>query len=75
MYKKIYEILKDKKEPISTEAVAEKMDISSGKASLGLLRLQEEGKIEGLEKNGKLHWEVKTKDRKTEKIEKKMRNG
>lgn len=74
MYRKIYEILKGRKKPISTEEVAEKVEISSGKATLGLLRLQEEGKVEGVEKGGKLQWKLKKKDKKTKEIEKKMRD-
>ncbi len=73
MYKKIYTLLKNEKEPLSTKEIAEKIGIRSGKATLGLLRLQEEGKIEGIEINGKLHWKIKSKDEKVEKLEKKMR--
>ncbi len=71
MYEQIHKILQEAKDPIPTGKIAKKMDISSGKATLGLLRLQEEGKIEGVEIDGKLHWKVKKKDKKTEKIEKK----
>jgi len=73
MYEKIYSILKKEKEPISTKEIAEKIGITSGKATLGLLRLQEEGKIEGVEINSKLHWKIKEIDKKKEKLEKKMR--
>ncbi|HDM22892.1 MAG: ArsR family transcriptional regulator [Methanomicrobia archaeon] len=73
MYEKIYTLLKNEKEPLSTKEIAEKIGIRSGKATLGLLRLQEEGKIEGIEINGKLHWKIKSKDEKVEKLEKKMR--
>lgn len=73
MYEKIYSILKNEKEPISTKKIAEKIGITSGKATLGLLRLQEEGKIEGVEINSKLHWKIKEIDKKKEKLEKKMR--
>jgi len=73
MYEKIYSILKKEKEPISTKEIAEKIGITPGKATLGLLRLQEEGKIEGVEINSKLHWKIKEIDKKKEKLEKKMR--
>lgn len=73
MYEKIYSFLKNEKEPISTKEIAEKIGITSGKATLGLLRLQEEGKIEGVEINSKLHWKIKGIDKKREKLEKKMR--
>ena len=73
MYEKIYTLLKNEKEPLSTKEIAEKIGIRSGKATLGLLRLQEEGKIEGIEINGKVHWKIKSKDEKVEKLEKKMR--
>jgi len=73
MYEKIYSILKKEKEPISTKEIAEKIGITPGKATLGLLRLQEEGKIEGVEINSKLHWKIKEIDKKREKLEKKMR--
>ena len=73
MYEKIYTLLKNEKEPLSTKEIAEKIGIRSGKATLGLLRLQEEGKIESIEINGKLHWKIKSKDEKVEKLEKKMR--
>ncbi|HEC95876.1 ArsR family transcriptional regulator [Thermococci archaeon] len=73
MYEKIYSFLKNEKEPISTKEIAEKIGITSGKATLGLLRLQEEGKIEGVEINSKLHWKIKEIDKKREKLEKKMR--
>jgi len=73
MYEKIYTLLKNEKEPLSTKEIAEKIGIRSGKATLGLLRLQEEGKIEGVEIKGKLHWRIRLKDEKTEKLEKKMR--
>jgi len=73
MYEKIYTLLKNEKEPLSTKEIAEKIGIRSGKATLGLLRLQEEGKIEGIEINGKLHWKIKSKNEKVEKLEKKMR--
>jgi len=73
MYEKIYNILKNEKEPISTKEIAGKIGVTPGKATLGLLRLQEEGKIDGVVIDGKLSWKIKSKDEKEEKLEKKMR--
>ena len=73
MYEKIYNLLKNEKEPISTKEIAGKIGITSGKATLGLLRLQEEGKIDGVEISSKLHWKIKEIDKKKEKLEKRMR--
>ena len=72
MYQKIEEIIEDSGDPLSTKEVAEKAEISIAEAGKNLLRLKEEGKIESVEKEGKICWQKKREDEETEKLEKRV---
>ncbi len=74
MYQNIEEIIEKSEDPLSTREVAEKAGTSLVEARKNLLRLQEEGKIESVEKDGKICWQKKEEDE-TAKLEKRMHRG
>lgn len=74
MYQNIEEIIEKSEDPLSTKEVAEKAGTSLVEARKNLLRLQEEGKIESVEKDGKICWQKKEEDE-TAKLEKRMHRG
>jgi response regulator of citrate/malate metabolism len=72
MYQKIEEILEQSEDPLSTAEVAEKAEISIVEARKNLLRLSEEGKVESIQKEGKICWKKKEEEEETEKLEKRV---
>lgn len=71
MYQKIEEIIENAEHPLSTKEVAEKAGIKLVEARKNLLRLREEGKIESVEKDGRVCWQKKEEDE-TAKLEKRV---
>ena len=74
MYQNIEEIIEKSEDPLSTKEVAERAGTSLVEARKNLLRLQEEGKIESVEKDGTICWQKKEEDE-TAKLEKRMHRG
>jgi response regulator of citrate/malate metabolism len=72
MYKKINDIIHESDTPLSTKEVAEIAEISIIGARKNLLRLQEEGRIESVEKDSKICWKPKEEEEEKEKIEKRV---
>ncbi|KYK33911.1 MAG: hypothetical protein HXS46_19325 [Theionarchaea archaeon] len=75
MYPKIEEILEQSEDPLSTKDVAEKAEINLFEARKALLRLSEEGKIESVEKEGKICWQKKKEAEQAEKLEKRVQRA
>ncbi|MBU7017346.1 MAG: hypothetical protein HXS44_07535 [Theionarchaea archaeon] len=75
MYQNIEEIIENSEEPLSTKEVAAKAEIGITDAVKNLLRLKEEGKIESVEKDGKVCWQKKGEDDETAKLEKRVQRG
>jgi DNA-binding transcriptional regulator YhcF (GntR family) len=75
MYQKIEEVIRESEDPLSTREVAEKAEISIPEAVKNLLRLKEEGKVESVEKEGKVCWQMKAEDDETAKLEKRVHRG
>ncbi len=75
MYLKIEEILEQSEDPLSTKDVAEKAEINLFEARKALLRLSEEGKIESVEKEGKICWQKKEEAEEAEKLEKRVQRA
>ncbi|MGD2247809.1 MAG: FaeA/PapI family transcriptional regulator [Candidatus Methanofastidiosia archaeon] len=77
MYKKIKDIIHESDTPLSTTEVAEKAEVSIIGARKNLERLQEEGRIESVEKDGKICWKPKEEEeeKEKEKIEKRVQRA
>lgn len=75
MYQKILEILENSSSPLSTAELAEKAEISLAEARKNLLRLSEEGKIESVEKDGRICWQKKEEEGEAAKLEKRVHRG
>lgn len=71
MYQKIEEIIEKAEDPLSTKEVAEKAGLGLIEARKNLLRLKEEGKIDSVEKDGRICWQKKEEDE-TAKLEKRV---
>ncbi len=74
MYQKIEEILEQSDSPLTTKEVAEKAETTLFETRKNLIRLKEEGKIESVEKDGKICWQKKEEDE-TAKLEKRVHRG
>jgi len=57
----------EKEENLTTEQIAEKLGASRVRVRAGLLRLLEEGKVEGVQEGEKWMWRIK-KEREEEKM-------
>lgn len=75
MYQKIEEILEQSDSPLSTKEVAEKAETSLFETRKNLIRLKEEGKIESVEKDGKICWQKKEEEDEAAKLEKRVHRG
>lgn len=75
MYQKIKNIIHESDTPLSTKEVAEKADISIVNARKNLERLQEEGRVESMEKEGKICWKLKEEEEEKDKIEKRVQRA
>ncbi|MFW5913325.1 MAG: ArsR family transcriptional regulator [Candidatus Hadarchaeota archaeon] len=63
----IMQVLENSDEPLEIDEIFERTDIPKTRLRLNLFRLQEEGTVEGIQKEGKIRW------RKTEKNPKEKR--
>jgi biotin operon repressor len=72
MYQKIEDIISESEDPLSTKEVAEKVGISIAEAGKNLFRLKEEGKVESVEKKGKVCWQKSEGDEEATKLEKRV---
>ncbi|MBU7015167.1 MAG: ArsR family transcriptional regulator [Theionarchaea archaeon] len=72
MYQKIEQILEQADSALSTAEVAEKTGTKVFEVRKNLLRLAEEGKIESIEKNGVICWQMKEEESEKDKLEKRM---
>jgi len=59
MYTKVFEVVRDTETPLTKEEVAKKAGLPTAKATLNLLRLKEEGKIESKESERGVVWYLK----------------
>ena len=75
MYQDVEAIIEKSEEPLSTKEVAAKAEISLTDAVKNLLRLKEEGKIESVEKDGKVCWQKCREDEDKAKLEKRVHRG
>ncbi len=73
--KKILSSLRNSGEPLSVEEISEESGLSSSEVRRHLYRLQEEGKVESKEEQGKLKWTIKSSDPVEEKYEKMTREN
>lgn len=73
MYQKELELIEKSSTPLSTKEIADGTKQNLFVTRQNLTRLQEEGKIESFEKEGAVHWRMKTRDEREEKIEKRAR--
>lgn len=71
--KEIIDTLKEAGAPLTTEELAKKTSIPMPRLRTNLYRLQEEGKIESKEEEGKLKWKTETSNPAEEKYEKMTR--
>lgn len=71
--KEIIDTLKEAGAPLTTEELAKKTSLPMSRLRTNLYRLQEEGKIESKEEEGKLKWKTKTSNPAEEKYEKMTR--
>jgi len=62
MYGKVYEVLKKSEKPLTREEISKRSKVPLAKASLNLLRLREEGKVESMDIDGLIHWAAKEED-------------
>lgn len=72
MYQKIEDILTESQDALSTKEVAEKAGITIAEAGKNLLRLKEEGKVDSVEKEGKVCWQISEGDEEATKLEKRV---
>lgn len=72
MYQKIEDILNESEDPLSTKEVAEKARMSIAEAGKNLFRLKEEGKVESVEKDGKVCWQKSEGDEEATRLEKRV---
>jgi ribosomal protein L19E len=73
MYQKELEFIEKSEKPLSTKEIADLAKQNLFLTRQNLTRLAEEGKIESLQKDGTVHWRIKTRDEKEEKMEKRVR--
>jgi hypothetical protein len=72
MYQKIQEILEKSDSPLLTATIAEKAGMNLFETRKNLLRLTEEGKVESVEKEGKICWQKRREEEDTAKLEKRV---
>ncbi len=72
---KIIEELRDAGRPLTIDNLSERTDIAIPNLRMDLYRLQEEGNVESIERDGKLRWKVKVSKEVEEKYEKMSRNS
>lgn len=75
MHQKIQDIIEKSENPLSTIEIAEKAGINMFETRKNLQRLSEEGKIESVEKKGKICWQKKEEDIGIARIEKRIQQG
>lgn len=75
MYQKILGIIEAAKAPLTTTEIAQKAGVNVFEARKNLQRLGEEGKIESVEKEGKICWQKKEEEEDTLRMEKRVHRG
>lgn len=75
MYRKILSIIEAAKAPLTTTEIAQKAGVNVFEARKNLQRLGEEGKIESVEKEGKICWQKKEEEEDTLRMEKRVHRG
>ncbi len=74
MYVKVYDIIKAENRPMTKEEIAQKSNMSIPKVTINLLRLKEEGKIEGKGHEGTILWNLKEENEIDKKFKKLARD-
>lgn len=72
--KEILDTLENSEEPLKVGKLSERTGISKARLRVNLYRLQEEGAIESVQKEGEIRWGKKEKNPEEEKYEKMSEN-